>query len=210
MTLLPSSSKAISSNSACATPWAMPPWTWPSTSIGFAIRPASSTVMWRIELGEAGLGVDLDDREVRPERVRRVRRLPVVLGGQPAVEALGRPRRVLGRLRELRPRDRRGRRAGHAEALARARPRCRPRRPRAGARPAGGPSRARRRSRSGPRVPPTCSEREPIVPMPRSTFAVSDCIDAHVGEPHAQACPRRAARRPSRGPGRARTCPRSP
>ena len=36
-------SYTASSQSACATPWAMPPWTMPSTIIGLITLPTSST-----------------------------------------------------------------------------------------------------------------------------------------------------------------------
>ena len=96
---------------------------------------------------------------------RRARRL----------EALGPARRVGRGLRQLGPRDADAGRAGHAEALAgddvdvggvgleQVR------------RPAAWPSRAPRAWRLSTALPPTCSEREPIVPRPRATLAVSEC-----------------------------------
>ena len=56
------------SNSACAAPWAMPPCCWPATSSGLRMRPQSSTATWRSSCDLAGLGVDLDDGDVRAER----------------------------------------------------------------------------------------------------------------------------------------------
>ena len=128
------------------------------------------------QVRQPGLGVDLDDREVGAERVRRVRRGEVVLGRQAAFEALG--QRATGRPRPspapptgsptpASPR-RRGPRPG--------RPRCRPRRPRAGARRAAGPSRAPRRSRSGPRCRRSAASASPPCPCRARPCAVSDWI----------------------------------
>ena len=70
-----------------------------------------------------------------------------------------------------------------------------------------GPARARRCDASSTALPPSCSEREPPVPPPRGTSAVSDCtkricsigMPSSVGDDH--------ARTRWRGPGRAPTCP---
>ena len=56
-----------SSYSACAMPWAMPPCCWPATSSGLRIRPQSSTATWRTRRDPAR-------SRCRPRRRRRARR----------------------------------------------------------------------------------------------------------------------------------------
>ena len=75
----------------------MPPWIWPFTSIGFTMRPTSSTTVWRTIAHGAGLRVDLDlahlaavgerDRGRRERRrlaeagLHARRKLPRLVGG---------------------------------------------------------------------------------------------------------------------------------
>ena len=130
------------------------------------------------EPGVAGLGVDLDDREVRAERERRHHRREVALRLQ---------RLALGRRRSSSPVD----------DLARACPRrgtrrarCRARRRRA-AHSSTSAARSRARSTSVPvaasiAAPPICTERDPTVRPPRAHLvgvAVHhlDVVDRHAG-----------------------------
>ena len=92
-------------------PAASPPCTWPSATSGLMIRPASSTRDHPLQLDGAGLGVDLDDGDVRAERERRLRGLEVDLGAQLG-EAAGSPSRD----GEIAPGERRLGRAGDVEA----------------------------------------------------------------------------------------------
>ena len=146
------------------------------------MRPESSTAMWRMSLVEAGLGVDLDDGDVGAERVASSPGVSKSLLGVeaaapcPRAARRGRPPPWPARAHG----DRRRRRARHAEALAgddldvvgggleQVRGEL------------AGPCRAPRRVALIIALPPTCSEREPIVPMPRGDLAVSDWIDADV------------------------------
>ena len=60
-------------------PWAIPPWTWPSTIIGFTTLPKSSTAVKLWIFGHAAVGIDLDLADVHARRIGEVRR--VVVGG---------------------------------------------------------------------------------------------------------------------------------
>ena len=42
------------SQSACPTPWAIPPWSWPSTIIGLIFLPTSSTATYLLQLDDTG------------------------------------------------------------------------------------------------------------------------------------------------------------
>ena len=112
---------ATASSSAWATPWAMPPCTWPSASSGLIERAGVVDGDVPAQPHVTRLGVDLDDGDVGAERERRHRRLEVVLGAEAAVgrRRRGRPsrgcapacrRRGTGRSRRAR-RRRRGPRA---------------------------------------------------------------------------------------------------
>ena len=138
------------------------------------------------ELRQAGLGVDLDDGEVGAERVRGVRRLEVVLAPP------GRPRSPRARETGPWPR-RRAAPTGSREAGEPATPSPWP--GTTSMSPASASSRcaASRRAFSSTSsvacwtaVPPTCSEREPIVPMPRLTSLVSDWMTLTSGERDAE------------------------
>ena len=58
-------------------PCAMPPCTWPSTIIGLITLPDVVDRDVAVEGHLAGLRVDVDDRDVSPERERAVRRVVV-------------------------------------------------------------------------------------------------------------------------------------
>ena len=69
-------------------PAASPPWTWPSATSGLMIRPRVVAGDHPDQADRAGLGVDLDDRDVGAEGERRLVGLEVGLGaelGQSAV-----------------------------------------------------------------------------------------------------------------------------
>ena len=70
------------SKSATAAPCANPPRTWPSTISGFSRRPGvvHGHVVEHAHL--SGARVDLDDRDVHHEAVRRRRRDVIVLVGR--------------------------------------------------------------------------------------------------------------------------------
>ena len=139
----------------------MPPWIWPSTSVGLIARPTSCAATMRQHLHRAELEVDLDLGDLRAEAVGRVghalpvgverrgRRVEGRLAPQHAAVAVGRqvasvdararsPSRDRPAPRRRAPASRPGRHwrgAGSARAGRgrRARPRCRRRR--SGARP---------------------------------------------------------------------------
>ena len=96
------------------------------------------------QLDGAGLGVDLDDRDVRARRPREVRRVVHVRLLEARLETLGQVVRRPRRERHLLQRHRRLRPAG----TCRARARPAPRRPPAGARRSSSPSRRSSRPRS--------------------------------------------------------------
>ena len=146
----------------------MPPCCWPSTSIGLRMRPQSSTATWRIgSTARVSMSTSTTD-DVRAERERRARLHEVVLDRErePVVDRPG---------RELGPRERPRRDAGDAE------------RPLVGdddvvgrgleqlAGHAARPLQRPRATRPSTALPPICSDRDPPVPPPRGTSAVSDC-----------------------------------
>src|SRR3954449_10432226 len=121
--------------SACATPWAIPPWRWPSTSSGLRITPQSSTHTIRTsrtlpvsvststtatcaptgQVGDGGLKSSSIARQGggRTEGRGRRRRLK-----PPPQRELGEPVAGVERLRELPPRDALARHAGDVEDAA--------------------------------------------------------------------------------------------
>ena len=54
---------------SCTEALARPPSTWPSTSSGFSTAPQSSTSTSSLQLDLAGIGIDLDQREVSAEAI---------------------------------------------------------------------------------------------------------------------------------------------
>ena len=152
---LPSSSYATPSHSACATPWAMPPCCWPSTSSGLTIRPQSSTATCRSSVDPARLGVDLDHRHVRAERERRA-----LAGSRARAATADRPRRPCAHVRPRSQPPSGRRRRGTARRRT---PRCRPRRPPAAGPRAPAPS-TTRSAAPATALPPSWSDREPPVP----------------------------------------------
>ena len=87
---LPSSSNVMSSIAAMAKPSVRPPVIWPSTIIGLMRTPQSSTATSLQHLPLPGAAVDLDDRRVRAERERHVRRVVVGDALEAGLEAVGR------------------------------------------------------------------------------------------------------------------------
>ena len=122
--------------------------TCPSAIIGLMIVPASSTAIRRRQLHAAGLRVDLDDRDVGPERERRRPGVEVDLGHEPSS-----PSRVERRRPDPATGDRRvprhgTRRARVSSTMSSGWPRaCRRRAPAPGPTPPRRPG-ARRRRRS--------------------------------------------------------------
>ena len=96
----------------------MPPCCWPATSSGLRIATAVVDRDVADVLDAAGLDVDLDDRDVRAERERRVALVEVERVGERGLHPGGQLRRVLRRDRELGPAQRRRGNAGDAETRA--------------------------------------------------------------------------------------------
>ena len=112
------------------------------------------------QLDLAGLGVDLDERDVATERERGVGPVEVELVGEPGFHVGRATRVVAGRLGQVGPRrarwPARRRRGGR-----RCRRRCRRRSPRAGARRVAWPCRAPSRWRCAPRIRPSATTASP-------------------------------------------------
>ena len=108
---LPSASYTASSNSAWARPWMTPPWTWPVDDQRVDLHAAvvDGDVLQHVD--GAGLGVDLDDADVRAERPREVGRVVGDLRLEVRLEAVG---QVVGGERLERDRGERHRPVGRA------------------------------------------------------------------------------------------------
>ena len=135
------------------TPVATPPCTWPSAMTGLIDRARVVDRDEAPELDLAGLGVDLDDGDVRAERERRSARVEDLLGAQllePSFRCRGSWRAPSRRARAWASRPR-----GSARSRCRARRRrrspraARLRAPGPAPRPRALPPAARRRRRSG-------------------------------------------------------------
>ena len=165
--------------------------------------PASSQATWRTSRDLPGLGVDLDDGDVRAERERRARARRTVVSTSSA-----RRRRV-------------GRRAPRGRPTTSRPPACR----RRGSAPVVlvehdvgdvgleqlggerlGPGRPARSPPACTAAPPCCSERDPIVPPPTGTRSVSPQHDVDAGRSGCPARRWRSSTTTCRGPGRAARC----
>ena len=207
---LPSSSYCTHSNSAWAAPWAMPPCCWPATSSGLRMRPQSSTAMWRSSLTPAGLGVDLDHRDVGAERDRSSRcrrsrarggagraRCPRAAGPGPCDATASSAHDTAS-----------GRHAGDLQAAVADDDVVR-RRPRAGGRRCCLAWSSTSLDATNTALPAVCSEREPIVPAPRGHRGGVGVDELDLAPSGCRAPRWRAWRRRCGGPGRGRWCRRT-
>ena len=187
-------------------PWPSPPCTWPSTSIGFRIRPQSSTAMWRTRRTSPVCGVDLDHRDVGAERERRGRLAVHALGAKPGLHARREPRRSAAAAASSAQRDR----------ARRARPRTsRPPSPSGEVGLVDLQQMRRERARlrhdlfaalERPTTRRPAASATPTCPRRAARRRCRECTTRTDVERHAQDRRTRSARTPSRAPGRAATC----
>ena len=147
-------------------PCAMPPCTWPSHQQRVHDRARVVDGRQAQHADITGVGVDLDDRHVRPERERGAAGGEVVVG----VEAAGAARRPAPASSTRTVRRARGRRRRPG--------RRRSRRPRAIRPRSSLACSSMSRAETTTAEPATCSERDAKVPSPRATRAVSECTHA--------------------------------
>ena len=183
-------------------PWATPPCTWPSASIGLIRKPKSSTTVYFTTSVRPVSRIDLDLGEMRAVGIGAAGHDELAGGDQELAPARARgpPRRGAS-----------GRRCGRCRRCGRRRPRRRGRRrrPRARPRPAAGSASIITSAAWLIELPCIVTEREPPVPPPLAIRSLSPCTKRirSNGMPAALVQDLRAAR--SRGPGRSTGCRRA-